>query len=42
MAKAHEAWIGELLGGMGREDTDALLGLLGTIGAPARRGEKIA
>ena len=42
MAKAHEAWIGELLGGMGREDTDALLDLLGTIGPPARRGEKIA
>src|ERR1700704_5544454 len=34
MAKAHEAWIGELLGEVGREDTDTLVGLLGTIRAP--------
>ena len=42
MAKAHEAWIDELLGGMGREDTDSLVDLLGTIRTPARKGEKIA
>ena len=42
MAKAHEAWIGELLAGVGREDTDTLVGLLGTLGAPARGGEQIA
>ena len=36
MAKAHEAWVDELLGGVGREDTDALVGLLGTLRAPAR------
>lgn len=35
MAKAHEAWIAELLAGLGREDTDTLVGLLGTLRAPA-------
>jgi DNA-binding MarR family transcriptional regulator len=35
MARAHEAWIAELLAGLGREDTDTLVGLLGTLGAPA-------
>jgi hypothetical protein len=29
MAKAHEAWISELLAEVGREDTDTLVGLLG-------------
>jgi DNA-binding MarR family transcriptional regulator len=36
MAKAHEAWISELLGEIGREDTDTLVSLLGTLRAPAR------
>jgi DNA-binding MarR family transcriptional regulator len=36
MAKAHEAWISELLGAVGREDTDTLVALLGTLRAPAR------
>jgi DNA-binding MarR family transcriptional regulator len=40
MAKAHEAWISELLGEVGREDTDTLVGLLGTLRAPARDGEQ--
>ena len=35
MAKAHEAWVAELLAGLGREDTDTLVGLLGTLRAPA-------
>ncbi|MBO0742037.1 MAG: MarR family transcriptional regulator [Hyphomicrobiaceae bacterium] len=35
MAKAHEAWIGELFAGLGREDTDTLVGLLGTLRASA-------
>jgi DNA-binding MarR family transcriptional regulator len=34
MAKAHEAWIAELLAGVGREDTDTLVGLLGALRAP--------
>jgi len=33
MAKAHEAWIAELLAGVGREDTDTLVGLLTTLRA---------
>jgi DNA-binding MarR family transcriptional regulator len=41
MARAHEAWIGELLAGLGREDTDMLVGLLGTLGVTARDGEHI-
>jgi DNA-binding MarR family transcriptional regulator len=41
MAKAHEAWIGELLGGFSREDTDTLVGLLGMLRAPARDKEQI-
>jgi len=35
MAKAHEAWIAELLAGLGREDADTLVGLLSTLRAPA-------
>ncbi|HEY7086372.1 MAG TPA: MarR family transcriptional regulator [Hyphomicrobiaceae bacterium] len=35
MAKAHEAWIAELLAGLGRDDTDTLVSLLGTLRAPA-------
>jgi len=41
MAKAHEAWVVELLAGVGREDTDTLVDLLGTLSAakrPAHRG----
>jgi DNA-binding MarR family transcriptional regulator len=38
MAKAHEAWIGELLSEVGREDTDTLVALLGTLRAPTRNG----
>ena len=41
MAKAHETWVGELLAGVGREDTDTLVGLLGWLRAPARDGEQI-
>ena len=41
MAKAHETWVGELLGGVSREDTDTLVGLLGTLRAPARGGEQV-
>ena len=40
MAKAHEAWIVELLAGVGREDTDVLVGLLGTLRASAHGGEQ--
>lgn len=40
MAKAHEGWISELLAELDREDTDTLVGLLGTLGAPARGGEQ--
>jgi DNA-binding MarR family transcriptional regulator len=40
MAKAHEGWISELLAEVDREDTDTLVGLLGTLGAPARGGEQ--
>ena len=35
MAKAHEAWISELLAEVGREDTDTLVGLLGQFAALA-------
>ena len=40
MAKAHEAWVGELLAEVGREDTDTLVGLLGGLRVPARHGEQ--
>ena len=40
MAKAHAAWVGELLAEVGREDTDTLVGLLGGLRAPARGGEQ--
>ena len=40
MAKAHEAWIGELLGGVGRDDADTLVGLLGTLRAAAVGGSE--
>ena len=33
--------VGELLAGVGREDTDTLVGLLGGLRAPARDGEQI-
>ena len=42
MAKAHEAWIVELLAGVGREDTDTLVGLLGALSAPAHGGRQNA
>jgi DNA-binding MarR family transcriptional regulator len=42
MAKAHEAWVGELFAEVGREDTDTLVGLLGALRAPARRGEQVS
>jgi len=35
MAAAHEGWINELLGSLGRDDTDELLGLVGLIGRVA-------
>ena len=41
MAKAHEVWIGELLAGVGREDTETLAALLGTLRTPAREEEHI-
>ena len=41
MAKAHEAWIGELLGGFSREDTDTLVSLLGMLRAPASDGVRV-
>jgi DNA-binding MarR family transcriptional regulator len=43
MAKAHEAWVVELLAGVGREETDTLVDLLATLSAakrPARRGSQ--
>lgn len=42
MARAHEAWISELLGGVGREDADTLVALLGTLRTPTHEGERIA
>jgi DNA-binding MarR family transcriptional regulator len=33
MARAHEAWVGEILAGFGSTDTDALIGLLGALKA---------
>jgi len=42
MAKAHEAWIVELLAGLGREDTDTLVGLLGALGSPVHGGRQTA
>ena len=42
MAKAHAAWIGELLGGVGREETDTLVGLLGTLRVQGRDEEHTA
>ena len=40
MAKAHEAWVGELLAGVGREDTDTLVRSVGGgLRAPARNEE---
>jgi DNA-binding MarR family transcriptional regulator len=41
MARAHEAWINELLAEVGREDTDTLVGLLGGLAVPARGGVRI-
>lgn len=38
MAKAHEAWIGELLGAVGREDADRLVSLLGTLASTRKEG----
>lgn len=35
MAAAHEGWINELLGSLGRDDTDQLLNLVGRV-APGR------
>jgi len=37
MAKAHEAWVSEILAGFSSSDTDALLALLGSFG-PGRDG----
>jgi len=36
MAKAHEAWVGEILAGVGREEGDTLIALLEAIGAGPR------
>jgi DNA-binding MarR family transcriptional regulator len=41
MAKAHESWVGELLAGVGREDTDTLVGLLDVLRTPAFGGEQL-
>jgi DNA-binding MarR family transcriptional regulator len=37
MAKAHEAWVGEILAGFSARDTGALIGLLGNLGHGAAR-----
>src|SRR4029079_10622798 len=45
MAKAHEAWVGEILAGFSASDTEALIALLGNLGvrpsrAPGDRGHQ--
>ena len=38
MAAAHEAWVSEILAGVGEQETDRIIELLGSVGAAVRSG----
>jgi hypothetical protein len=37
MAKAHEAWVNEILAGLDSSDTETLIELLSNLGAGSRK-----